>query len=48
LHQLAAAEQEIDRAIGEIHGEAGDIWERLRVEQVQVEELRQKEVSQIF
>jgi hypothetical protein len=48
LRQLAAAEQEVDRAIGEIHGEAGDIWERLRAEQVQVRELREKEVNQIF
>jgi hypothetical protein len=48
LHQLAAAEQEVDQAIGEIHGEAGDIWERLRAEQLQVEELRRKEVNQIF
>jgi hypothetical protein len=48
LRQLAADEQEVDQAIGEIHGEAVDIWERLRAEQVQVEELRQKEVNQIF
>jgi D-alanyl-D-alanine dipeptidase len=48
LHQLAAAEQEVDQAIGEIHGEAGDIWERLRAEQVQVKELKEKEVNQIF
>lgn len=48
LHQLAAAEQEVDQAIGEIHGDAGDIWERLRAEQVQVKELREKEVNQIF
>jgi signal transduction histidine kinase len=48
LHQLAAAEQEVDQAIGEIHGEAGDIWEWLQAEQTQVMELRTKEDNRIF
>jgi hypothetical protein len=48
LQKLAAMEQEIDRAIAEIHGETNSNWERLRAEQVQVKELRRKEVNQIF
>jgi signal transduction histidine kinase len=48
LHRLSAAEQEVDRAIAEIRGETKEIMERLRVEQTQVMELREKEVNQIF
>lgn len=48
LHRLTAAEQEVDRAIAEIRGETEEIWERLRAEQIQVMELRRKEVNQIF
>jgi hypothetical protein len=48
LHQLTAAEQEIDQAISNIHGEAIDIWERLRAEQAQAEKLREKEVNRTF
>ena len=48
LHRLTAAEQEVDRAIAEIRNETKEIWERLRAEQIQVMELRTKEVNQIF
>jgi hypothetical protein len=48
LHRLSAAEQEVDHAIAEIRGETREIMERLRVEQVQVTELRTKEVHRIF
>jgi hypothetical protein len=48
LHRLTAAEQEIDRAIAEIRGETEEIWDRLRAEEIQVMELRTKEVNQIF
>ncbi|OGP89617.1 MAG: hypothetical protein A2157_17065 [Deltaproteobacteria bacterium RBG_16_47_11] len=48
LHRLSAAEQEVDHAIAEIRGETKEIMERLRVEQIQVMELRTKEVNQIF
>jgi hypothetical protein len=48
LHRLTTAEQEVDRAIAEIRGETEEIWERLRAEQIQVMELRTKEVNQIF
>jgi hypothetical protein len=48
LRRLTAAEQEIDRAIAEIRGETEEIWERLRAEEIQVMELRTKEVNQIF
>jgi hypothetical protein len=48
LHRLSAAEQEVDHAIAEIRGETEEIWERLRAEQIQVTELRTKEVNQIF
>jgi hypothetical protein len=48
LHQLSTAEQEVDHAIAEIRGETKEIMERLRVEQVQVIELRIKEVNRIF
>jgi hypothetical protein len=48
LRRLSAAEQEVDRAIAEIRGETKEIGERLRAEQIQVTELRSKEVHQIF
>lgn len=48
LQQLAQAEQDVDKAIAEIRGETQDIRERLRAEQVQVEELRKKQVKKIF
>jgi len=48
LHRLSAAEQEVDHAIAEIRGETKEIRERLRVEQIQVMELRTKELNQIF
>ena len=48
LHRLSAAEQEVDHVIAEIRGETKEIMERLRVEQIQVMELRTKEVNQIF
>jgi len=48
LQQLSAAEQDVDRAIAEIRGETEGIWVQLRAEQIQVMELRTKEVNQIF
>lgn len=48
LHQLASAEKKVDQAIAEIRGETQDIWDRLQAEQVQVQELRKKEVERIF
>lgn len=48
LHRLSTAEQEVDQAIAEIQGETREIMERLRVERVQVGELRTKEVNQVF
>jgi len=48
LHRLNTGEQEVDHAIAEIRGETKEIMERLRVERVQVMELRTKEVNQIF
>ncbi len=48
LQRLAATEQEVDRAVAEIYGGSPEIWERLRAEQAQVEELRRKEIQRIF
>jgi hypothetical protein len=48
LNQLSSAEKEVDQAIAEIRGETKDIWKRLQAEQVQVEELRKKEIENIF
>ena len=48
LHRLSSAEQEVDHAIAETRGETKEIMERLRVEQVQVAELRTKEVNRVF
>jgi hypothetical protein len=48
LHQLASVEKRVDQAIAEIREETQDIWGRLQSEQVQVEELRKKEVEIIF
>jgi len=48
LHRLSTAEQEVDHAIAEIRGETNEIMERLRAEQVQVMELRTKEVNRVF
>ena len=48
LQRLAAAGQEVDAAVAEIHGKTPEIWERLRAEQVQVEALRKKDVQHIF
>jgi hypothetical protein len=48
LAELSAGEQEIDQAVAEFHGGSAAIWQRLRVEQVQVEELRKKETKLIF
>ncbi len=48
LQRLSTAEQEIDPAIIEIRGETPEMLERLRMEQVQVTELRTKELNQIF
>ncbi len=48
VHKITLAEQEIDRAVAEIRGNTHDIWERLRMEEKQVEELRRKEINKIF
>jgi hypothetical protein len=48
LQRLVAAEQEVDGAVAEIHGGTPEIWERLRAEQVQVEEMRRKEIERIY
>jgi hypothetical protein len=48
LYRLGTAEQEMDPAIAEIRGGTQEIIERLRAEQVQVTELRIKEVNRIF
>jgi hypothetical protein len=48
LQRLAAAEQEVDRAVAEAHGHTPEIWARLRAEQAQVEELRRKEIEKVF
>ncbi len=48
LHQLASVEKRVDQVIAEIRGETQDIWDRLQAEQVQVEELRKKEIERIF
>jgi hypothetical protein len=48
FRRLATTEQEVDAAIGEIHRGTPEIWQRLRAEQAQVEELRIKEIERIF
>ena len=48
LTQLSAAEREVDQALAEFHGGSTDIWQRLRAEQAQVEELRKKEIKLVF
>jgi hypothetical protein len=48
LHRLSTAEQEVDQAIADIHGNAENIWDRLRAEARQVAELREKEADRIF
>jgi hypothetical protein len=48
LTELGAAEREVDQAVAEFHGGSAAIWQRLQAEQVQVEELRKKEIERIF
>jgi len=48
LHRLSTAEQAVDHAISEIRGEVKEIMEQLQMEQVQVTELRTKEVNRVF
>lgn len=48
LSQLAAAEQEVDRAIIEELGESNVLLEKLAAEQRQVERMRKKNVELIF
>jgi len=48
LVELSAAEREVDQAVAEFHGGSAAIWQRLQAEQVQVEELRKKEIERIF
>jgi hypothetical protein len=48
LTELSAVEREVDQAVAESHGGSAAIWQRLQAEQVQVEELRKKEINLIF
>jgi hypothetical protein len=48
LTELSAAEREVDHALAEFHCGSAAIWQRLKAEQVQVEELRKKEIQLIF
>jgi hypothetical protein len=48
LARLSAAEGEVDQALAEIQGGTAESWDRLRGEQVQVAQLRKKEVDRIF
>ncbi len=48
LTGLSAAEREVDQAVAEFHDGSAAIWQRLRAEQAQVEELRKKEIERIF
>jgi hypothetical protein len=48
LTELSTAEREVDQAVAEFHGGSAAIWQRLKAEQVQVEELRKKEIKLIF
>jgi hypothetical protein len=48
LTELSAAEWELDQAIAESHGGSAAIRQRLESEQVQVDELRKKEINRIF
>jgi len=46
--RVTAAEREVDQALAEIQGGRAKSWDRLRAEQVQVAQLRKKEVDRIF
>lgn len=46
--RVTAAEGEVDQALAEIQGGTAESWDRLRAEQVQVAQLRKKEVDRIF
>ena len=48
LARLSAAEGEVDQGLAEIQGGTAESWDRLRAEQLQVTELRKKEVERIF
>jgi hypothetical protein len=48
LTELSAAEREVDQAVAAFHGGSPAIWQRLQAEQVQVEELRKKEIQRSF
>jgi hypothetical protein len=48
LIELSAAEREVDQAVAELHSGSAAIWQRLQAEQIQVEELRKKEINLIF
>jgi hypothetical protein len=48
LAKLSAAEGEVDQGLAEIQGGTAESWERLRAEQVQVAQLRKKEMDRIF
>ena len=48
LARLSAAEGEVDRGLAEIQGGTAESWGRLRAEQGQVAQMREKEVDRIF
>ncbi len=48
LTRLSAAEGEVDQGLAEIQEGTAESWDRLRAEQVQVAQLRKKEVDRIF
>jgi len=48
LARLSAAEGEVDQGLAQIQGGTAESWDRLRAEQVQVVQLRKKEVERIF
>jgi hypothetical protein len=48
LARLSAAEGDVDQGLSEIQGGTAESWERLRAEQVQVGQLRKREVDRIF
>ena len=48
LARLSAAEGEVDRGLAEIQGGTAEFWGRLRAEQGQVAQMREKEVDRIF
>lgn len=48
LSRITAAEGEVDQGLAEIQGGTAESWDRLQAEQMQVAQLRKKEVDRIF